>query len=260
MDSVIVTHNSATDLEKQLNTRGMRRGFERVIVVDNASRDDSRWIARACGAEVIARSRNDGLAAAVNAGVRHSDSELVAILNPDVIFDDEALPGQLARAFEAPQLGAVAPSLVLPDGRTQDSARAIPTPVELVKRRLHRRPLGAVEADEPTDVPWLVAAFMVVRRAAFDSVGGFDERFRLYFEDVDFCVRLWSYGWHVRLDPRLQARHEHQASSRRSLVGWPMRQHVRSATRFFAHHPDLLWDSGRKRLVRAPRDRDVTAV
>ncbi len=253
MDSVIVTHNSAGDLQKQLGTPAFRRGFGRLIVVDNASSDGSADIARARGAEVIARSTNDSLAAAVNLGVRRSDSDLVAILNPDVVFDDSALPGRLASAFEDSRLGLLAPSLVLPDGRTQDSARAIPTPLQLVRRRLRGRPHGVVEADGPTDVAWVVAAFIVVRRAAFDRVGGFDERFRLYFEDVDFCVRLWSHGWHVRLDPRLQARHEHQASSRRSLVGWAMRQHVRSAARFFASHPDLLWASGRRRLVRAAR-------
>lgn len=251
MDAVVVSYNSEADLRRQLSWAPLREAFGRVVVVDNDSADGSVAVAEQAGVEVAQTGRNAGFGAAANLGVRATGSEHVAILNPDVLVDDPAQTARLAARFEAdPRAGLIAPALVLPDGRVQDSARAIPAPVELVRRRLTGAELGAVRPEGLETVPWVVAAFIVVRRTAFDEVDGFDEAYRLYFEDVDLCVRLWSAGWRVLLDGTERARHEHAASSRKSLVGWAMRRHTTSAGRFFATHPDLLTASGRARLVR----------
>jgi GT2 family glycosyltransferase len=250
MDALIVTHNSHEDLRRALACAPLREAFPRIVVVDNDSVDDSVALAKAAGAEVLPRGRNDSLAAAVNEGVRRIGGELFAVLNPDVLLDHASAIDALARHFDDPLIGAVAPALRLPDGRLQDSARAVPTPRQLARRRFGGRDLGAVHSDQPVDVDWVVAAFLIVRRDAFDDVGGFDEGYRLYFEDVDFCVRLWSAGWSVRLDPTVVVRHEHRAGSRGSPLGRAFRMHVRSAGRFFARHPDLLLATGRDRLAR----------
>jgi N-acetylglucosaminyl-diphospho-decaprenol L-rhamnosyltransferase len=252
MDAVVVTYNSAKDLNELVQCASCTGAFNRLIVVDNASTDDSVAIARSAGADVIERANNDGMSAAVNEGFRHARSDLVALLNPDVLLEDPTVVTRLAEAFEEDSsLGVAAPALKLPHGLLQDSARTVPTPSQLVHRRLAGSRIGEVVAGTATDVEWVVGAFMVIRRTAFEDVGGFDEGYRLYFEDVDFCVRLWSAGWRVRIDPSLVARHEHQAFSRRSLTSWATRQHVRSAARFYARHPDLLLSTGRERLIRA---------
>jgi N-acetylglucosaminyl-diphospho-decaprenol L-rhamnosyltransferase len=253
MDALIVTHNSGHDLTEALDCVPLRQAFSRIVVVDNNSDDDSVAVAHAAGAEVVARTRNDSLAAAVNAGARRMRGEIFALLNPDVQLDHASSVASLARHFAEPGVGAVAPALRLPNGALQDSAREVPTPGQLALRRLTRVELGVVRSDQPVDVDWVVAAFMLVRRSAFEHVGGFDENYRLYFEDVDFCVRLWSAGWAVRLDPTVVARHEHRGMSRRTVMGRPFRQHVRSAGRFFARHPDLLLATGRDRLARPAR-------
>jgi N-acetylglucosaminyl-diphospho-decaprenol L-rhamnosyltransferase len=245
-----VTYNSAADLRKQLACGPLREAFPRIVVVDNDSTDDSVAVAEAAGVEVIRRARNDGLAAAVNEGARRLNGDAFAVLNPDVLLDRATAVECLARHFDDAGVGAVAPALRLPDGRLQDSARSVPSPRQLAERRLRNREVGAVRSDEPVDVDWVVAAFLLVRRRAFDDVEGFDEGFRLYFEDVDFCVRLWSRGWTIRLDPTVVARHEHRADSRRSPFSRAFRQHLRSAARFFARHPDLLLSTGRRRLGR----------
>lgn len=256
MEAVVITHNSARDLANLLECKPLQDAFDRIVVVDNASTDASCETARAGGAHVLERGVNDSLSAAINAGVRECTSDLIAILNPDVLVDDASVIDELARAFDDPAVGLSAPMLRLPDGSLQDSARTVPSPVELAQRRLQGTDTGALRPDDGAhDVPWVVGAFMLVRREAFWSVGGFDERYKLYFEDVDFCVRLWTEGWRVRIDSRLVVRHEHQASSRKSLVGWAIRQHARSAMRFYATHPDLLAEAGRERLVRPPRTR-----
>ena len=252
-DALIVTHNSAEDLRAALACAPLREAFPRIVVVDNDSKDDSVTVAEAAGAEILRRSTNDGLAAAVNAGARLMRGDVFALLNPDVQLDHASAVGCLARHLAEPCVGAVAPALRLPHGGLQDSARDVPAPGQLALRRLTRSDLGAIRSREPVDVDWVVAAFMLVRREAFGDVGGFDERYRLYFEDVDFCVRLWSAGWTVRLDPTVVVRHEHRATSRGSVLGWAFREHVRSAGRFFARHPDLLLPTGRERLARPAR-------
>ncbi len=253
MDAIIVTYNSARDLARQLRCEPLRAAFDRIVVVDNNSTDSSVSVAEQAGVEVLRRQVNDGFAAAVNAGVLHCSSDLVAVLNPDVFVDDVATVEGLDAAFVDPTVGLVAPRLRLPDGSLQDSARTIPSPLDLAQRRLRGDKVGALETTRNHAVPWVVGAFVVVRRSAFASVNGFDERYRLYFEDVDFCVRLWSAGWQVLIAGDLEARHDHQGSSRKSLFGWAMRRHAKSAWSFYAAHPDLLTTAGRARLVRRPR-------
>jgi N-acetylglucosaminyl-diphospho-decaprenol L-rhamnosyltransferase len=253
IDAIIVTHDSAEQLRTQLSCVPLRSAFDRILVVDNASSDGSTEMAREAGVELIERDRNDSFAAAINEGVRRSSSELFAVLNPDVLLDDPEVVEALERCFDDPAVGLAAPALRLPHGGLQDSARTVPSPIDLARRRFGRKRLGAIPADRLTDVDWVVGAFVVVRRTAFEEVGGFDERYRLYFEDVDFCVRMWSHGWRVRLNPDVVARHEHRAFSRGSMVSWATRQHVRSAALFFLSHPDLALPTGRRRLVRARR-------
>jgi GT2 family glycosyltransferase len=252
MDATIVTYQSSKDLARQLNCEPLRRSFDRIVVVDNGSTDGCVGIARRAGAAVVARESNDGYAAAVNAGVRATRSEFVAIMNPDVFFDEEAVLHRLLDEFSDPRVGLASPALRLPGGHLQDSARAVPSPRELALRRFTRRvTAGAITSDRRLDVPWVVGACVVVRRSAFEDVGGFDERYHLYFEDVDFCVRLWRNGWSVRFVPDVTVRHEHRAASRR--FGRAMTKHARSALRFFQRHPDLLVRTGREDIVRCDR-------
>lgn len=240
MDAVVVTHNSARDLEGLVACRPLREAFDRLIVVDNASSDRSVQIARDAGAEVIARDVNDAFGAAANLGAQRTRGDAFCLLNPDIRFDRSGDLAALAGHLAQPGVGAVAPALVLPDGRLQDSCRDIPTPRELIERRLHGSTAGARWGAEPADVPWAVAACLLLRREAFDAVGGFDVRYRLYFEDVDLCLRMREAGWRVRADQRVRVQHFHRADSRASLTGWATRQHVRSAARFFAGHPAFL--------------------
>jgi GT2 family glycosyltransferase len=238
IEAVVVTHNSMDDLPGLLDCAPLRRAFARMTIVDNASTDGSAELASAAsGVRAIACSENAGFGAAVNVGVRGTTSPFVCVLNPDIRLSDERALAQLAEHFADPAVAIVAPALILPDGSHQDSARAIPVPLDLVRRRVLHRDFGAVRLTQATSVAWVVGAFMLIRRDAFDRVGGFDERFRLYFEDVDLCVRLGRHGLRVLYDPTVSVSHEHKAASRQSLAAWSTRVHLRSALRFYAHHP-----------------------
>jgi N-acetylglucosaminyl-diphospho-decaprenol L-rhamnosyltransferase len=240
MDAVIVTHNSADDLRALAASRVTLDSFDRIVIVDNASTDETGEIAVEAGFELVSLGINRGLAVAVNIGASRSRGVAFALLNPDVRMIAADDVGRLERSLDDPEVGAVAPSLILPDGQTQDSARWVPTPFDLVARRFSGRDLGAVRATTPVDVDWAVAACLVIRRAAWDRIGGFDEGYFLYFEDVDFGVRLRAAGYRLRYDPRVRIQHDHRAASRGSVRSPATRHHIRSAIRFFRRHPASL--------------------
>jgi N-acetylglucosaminyl-diphospho-decaprenol L-rhamnosyltransferase len=240
MEAVIVTHNSAAELRAQVASRSTVESFDRVLVVDNASTDDTREVAADAGLEVVPLEDNRGLAAAANLGVGRTSGPSFALLNPDVRAISEGDFRHLEEELGEDGIGAVAPALVLPDGTVQDSARWVPSPLDLVIRRISRKDRGAVRVTNPVDVEWATAACLVVRRDAFDRIGGFDERYFLYFEDVDLCVRLRAAGFRVRYDPTVRLHHDYQAASRESVSTPETRHHIRSALRFFRRTPAAL--------------------
>lgn len=234
-DLIIVTHNSEGDLRELPSVT--LEAFARVIVVDSGSTDASREVARGLGAEVIARP-NDGFGVAANAGAQLAQGEIFALMNPDIRFRSLSVEASMAQLFASePDIGLAAPALELPDGHIQDSARTVPTPVNVFRRRWSDRRSGALSPRERADVPWVVGACVFIRRRAFTEVDGFDPAFFLYFEDVDLCVRLRRAGWRVVLDPANVALHEHRGESRRSLTGWATRRHIESSLRFWRKHP-----------------------
>jgi N-acetylglucosaminyl-diphospho-decaprenol L-rhamnosyltransferase len=240
MDAVIVTHNSAADLRAQVASQATLESFDRLLVVDNASTDNTREVAADAGLEVVSLEANRGLAAAANVGVDKASGPTFALLNPDVRATSAGDFPRLEEELAEDGIGAVAPALVLPDGTLQDSARWVPNPLDLVVRRISRRDRGAVRVTNPVDVEWATAACLVIRRSAFDRIGGFDERYFLYFEDVDLCVRLRAAGFRVRYDPTVRVHHDYRAASRASVRTPETRYHIRSALRFFQRTPAAL--------------------
>ncbi len=237
VDAVIVTHNSSEDIRALAASQSTLSSFRHLIVVDNASSDDTRAVAAEAGFDVVPQDVNRGLAVAINLGARRTHGPVFALLNPDVrLAGPDDLP-RLEGHLSDPAVGAVAPALVLPSGELQDSARRVPTPADLVIRRFTGRQPDAVRDTGPVDVEWAVAACLIVRRTAFEQIGGFDERYFLYFEDVDFGVRLGSAGYRIRYDPTVSVFHDHRAASRSSVASAATRHHIRSALRFYVRNP-----------------------
>jgi len=239
-ECVVVAYNSAEDLRGFTECEPLLASFSKVIVVDNGSTDDSVEIARQSGFEVIQLETNDGYAAASNVGIRAASGPFVTLLNPDIRVNDRHLFNDLESHFDDERVAVVAPALELPDGSLQDSARSVPRPHELAWRRWLHAELGVIRSDGPTAVPWVVGACMMIRRTAFNAVNGFDPSYPLYFEDVDFCVRLQQSGWSTVFDPTMSAIHYHRGDSRRSLFGPSTRRHARSAARFYRQHPKYI--------------------
>lgn len=158
-----------------------------------------------------------GYGANQNAAFRHARGGYFCVLNPDIRFDADPFPA-LTRALDADGVGAVAPVVLSPAGEIEDSARRFPTLASLAKKAFARRPvLDYAVGEQPFSPDWVGGMFMLVRRAAFERAGGFDERYYLYYEDVDLCRRLRALGYDIRVAPQARVVHDARRRSRRDL-------------------------------------------
>ena len=172
-----------------------------------------------------------GYAANHNAAAAVASGRYFCVLNPDIRLMRNPwhrLIGQL----QDESVGVVGPLIVSPSGQIENSARRFPTPVSILKKAfLGRTDVEYAIATEPLHPDWIGGMFMVFRTALFRFVGGFDERYFLYYEDVDLCWRLNRAGLRVLLIPSEQAVHAAQRASHRNLVY--LKWHVCSMLRFF---------------------------
>lgn len=226
--AVVVTYESAGVLREcleSLHGAAPRRGL-RVIVVDNASGDESAAVAGELlgDAAVVRRSANGGFAAGVNEVLAGFSGEYLAVINPDLVVPAGALDA-LADALDAdPRIGLVGPRVVDPSGRAEDTTGWFPTLEREISHSWHldrllaregrRRPLPA--AGGP--VEWLSGCAWLLRGSAIREIGPLDEEYFLYFEDVDYCRRLQDAGWKVVADTRVTVTHAGGQGSTRSAT------------------------------------------
>lgn len=180
--------------------------------------------------EIIANAEPKGFGANHNAAFAASPTPAFCILNPDIRLDCDPFP-QLLEALAAPGVGLVAPRILSPAGTIEDSARRYPTLPRILKRALGSAPrIDYDMTGSRFSSEWVAGMFMLVRREAFAAVDGFDERYFLYYEDVDLCRRLHRAGYDVVCVPEASAIHEARRASRRNLKH--MRWHLTSMARF----------------------------
>lgn len=217
---VILNYNSGEDILSCLGSLWEVGEPLEVVVVDNASSDGSpqRITERFPHVCMVRNERNLGFATAANQGVRASRAPHVFLLNPDATVRPQALTTLMRCLDERPRAGAVGPLVRNPDGSIQPSKRGFPSLPEAAMHGL----LGLFWSTNPgtraylltdTDlsqlrrVGWVAGHSVLLRREAFEAVGGFDERFFFFVEDVDLCRRLWDAGWEVWFEPRAEVVH-----------------------------------------------------
>ncbi len=221
VDVVVVAYRSARHLTACLDAIGsFGSSVERTIVVDNSSPDESAEIAERhpLGPDVVRLPTNVGFGGGCNAGAGVSAASEILFLNPDALVEPGAVEALAAGLDRDPRVGAVGARLVDPDGEltaasagAEPSIRSVAGHFLLLSRlpfigRLFP-PLQLADAARHALPDWVSGGAMLVRRSAFDAVGGFDERFFLYMEDVDLCRRLREAGWTIRYEPSAVVRH-----------------------------------------------------
>lgn len=248
---VIVNYQSYEDLQDCLASLGPPDPAVTIVIVDHASRRDAAdEIERTFPhAHLLRQQSNEGFAAGVNRGARESTTPYVLLLNPDCVAGPDTCR-RLAAWMEAhPRVGVAGPRILNSDGSVQPSARRFPDLTTGIAGRsswltrvfprnpLSRRNLAPSQArsDAPRVVDWVSGAVMIIRRDAFEAVGGFDTGFFLYWEDADFCRRLEDAGWQTMYVPELTVRHAGGRSSRHAADASLVAFH-RSAFRLFWKH------------------------
>jgi len=254
--SVIVVHyQSRPALERLLRSLGATRPdpVRELLIVNNSGEaiedllEGLPWPAR-----VIAPGRNLGYARGVNEGIRAAREDQVLILNPDIVVRPGSVEALVGCAAARPRAGIVAPRLLNPDGTLQLSARRFYNWKTLL---LRRAPLGPYAARSRTlrnhlmadwdhadtrPVDWVLGAAMLARKRAIRDVGLMDERYFLYFEDVDWCQRMWRHGYEVLYCADATMVHEHARASAQ-LRARSIRAHAAGLLRFAEKWSALLY-------------------
>jgi len=245
---VIVTHNSRSPVEKCLKSieaHPPASTFE-VLVVDNASTDGTPdMIAeRFPSVRLIRNGDNVGYSGGVNQGIRSSQGRHLLILNPDIVVGESSIDRLVDFLERTPDAGIAASKLVYPDGRLQLSCRRFYSFTVLLLRRtflgklfpnarlLREHLMMDYDHESARRVDWVIGACMLVRREAIERVGSMDERFFLYFEDIDWCYRMGKHGWSVYYVPASVLVHSYERSSAKSIFRKPFLIHLLSMLRY----------------------------
>jgi N-acetylglucosaminyl-diphospho-decaprenol L-rhamnosyltransferase len=255
--AVVVNYESGTSLAGCLADL-WAAGLAELVVVDNGSSDGSLADAvdSVAGVEVVVPGRNLGYGAAANRGVAASTSPLVLVCNPDLEVPARAVAEMGAVLDADPDCALVGPLIRTPAGDRYPSARQFPSMVDAAghallglfapdnrfTRNYQRSELdGAGTAVHRAD--WVSGACFLVRRTAFEAVGGFDESYFMYLEDVDLCWRLGREGWHVAYAAAAEVTHIQGRSTDRHPYRMIL-EHHRSLLRFASRS-----SSGWRRLL-----------
>ena len=258
--AVVVSYNTRDDLLRCLaSLRDHVTMPMETVVVDNASADGSAEAVRRefPGARLVESAENEGFSRANNRGIRESSAPYILVLNSDAEVRPRAVETLTALLDERPDVGVAGPRTLGSDGTAQVSfGPALTLLAEVRQRRLVRgvregRPaaLRAVEATSlrAHEPAWVSASCFLARRSALDAVGGFDEGFFLYEEDVDLCVRVRRAGWRVVFTPQAEVVHH----LGRSMDQTPARARIeyhRSHVRYYRKHNGPI-QAGLLRLV-----------
>jgi GT2 family glycosyltransferase/glycosyltransferase involved in cell wall biosynthesis len=224
LDIIIVNYKSTAYLIKCIESiyDSVGRVSVNILVQDNASGDGVERIKEIFPqVRLCVNSANIGFGAAVNRAIRKSSAPYVMLLNPDTTVVSGVFDLTVDYLEANADVGIVGPKILDSDGTIQGSARSFPTPLtaffgrtSLITRlfpnnRITTANLLTRNSDgiTPMEVDWVSGACMVVRRQAINEVGVFDERFFMYWEDADWCRRMWDHGWKVAYFPRAAILH-----------------------------------------------------
>jgi GT2 family glycosyltransferase len=188
-----------------------------------------------CPVTVVENTSPKGFGANHNAAFRLAKGAWFCVMNPDIRLPENPFP-LLIEEIERQHAAVIAPAVLSPAGQVEDSIRRFPTPLSLAGKMLGlsdgRYPFSV--GDETFSADWVGGMFMLFRAEDYRHVGGFDEGFFLYYEDVDICTRLWETGSRVLACPKAQVVHSARRASRRTPRY--MRWHACSMVRYLGKH------------------------
>jgi GT2 family glycosyltransferase len=269
MSVVVVSFNALEILERCLQGIAAAAPVE-TVVVDNGSTDGSIDFVRSRfpGVRLLVSEENRGYGGAANQGIAACSTAGVLLLNSDAVIAADALPALGRYLAERPRVAVVGPRLTNPDGSLQRSAYAYPSAADTIlgESGLHhvvrRIPLLSElflrtwSHAEARRVPWVLGAALAIQRSAFDMVGGFDDAYFMYGEEVDLCRRLERAGFETHYAPVTTVVHVGGASTRKQTAAM-RREFLISKRRYLLRHESR---GAAARLLRLLRTVDMARM
>ena len=247
VSAVVVSHGHAAELPRSLSALAPQVDETLVIANLPGSADGVSSDVR-----VLENPRALSFAANVNLGIAATSGEYVLVANPDAIAEPDAVGTLVAFADAHPGCGIAGPEMHWPDGSRQPSRRRFPTVRGTIVRRtpLRRlRPPYETQREhytlderptEPVRADWMLGAFLLMRRAMLDEIGGWDSGYRHYCEDIDVCYRAAQAGWERWYVPGAVVTHAYAAVIDRRFLSRHTLWHARGMARFVRKHPERL--------------------
>jgi N-acetylglucosaminyl-diphospho-decaprenol L-rhamnosyltransferase len=248
VSGVVVSHGHARELEHSLPALAPQ--VDELVVVANVPGSVPAELPP--GVRVIENARPLSFAANANVGAAATKHDLVLVANPDAVPEPGAV--RILREFmEAhPRCGVAGPRMVYEDGSWQASRRSFPTVGATLVRRTplrllfpplehqRRHYLLDERPSEPVESDTMLGAFLLLRRAMLDEIGGWDPGFRMYCEDIDLNYRAAKAGWERWYVPAAVVRHEYAAVIDKMFLSRHTVWHARAMLRFLRKHPERL--------------------
>ncbi len=225
-------------------------GFE-VIVVDNASSDGTGEMVQKYFSKVlfIQNSQNLGFAKANNLGIKAAKGDYILLLNPDTLFLEDSVSKIIQKMESDEVIGVLGCKIVSPDGTEQKSVRKFPkiTDILCLFLKLHKFFPSVLDDylekdfdySKEKEVDQVMGAFFLIRRKVLDKIGLLDENYFIWFEEVDFCLRVWQAGWKVLFFPSTSVIHYGGMSFEQESTLKKQIWFFKSALRFFKMHQCL---------------------
>jgi GT2 family glycosyltransferase len=239
--AVVVSHGTPEAVARLLPA--LREQVDELVVIANVPGSVPG------GVEALHNELPLGFAANLNHGFALTTAPLVVSVNPDAVPEPGAVAALVDFMARHARCGVAGPKMLYPDGSWQPSRRRFPTVTGTIVRRTplrrlipQRRHFHLDEAvpDAPVQVDWMLGGFLMLRRGMLEELGGFDEGYRLYGEDIDLQYRAMRSGWERWYVPEAVVRHEHQAETDRRWLTRRTLWHWAGVLRFIRKHPERL--------------------
>jgi GT2 family glycosyltransferase len=248
ISAVVVSHGHGTQLATLLPLLAPQ--VDEVVVISNLPASVPAELPVAT--RVLENRAPRRLAENVNLGIAATSGAWVLFSNPDVLPDEDAVATLHAFAADRARCGIAGPRTEWPDGTWQPTRRSFPTVRGTIVRRTPLRrvfpPLErqrshyhlGEDVSEPVEAEWLLGAFLLMRRAMLDELGGWDEGYRHYVEDIDLCYRAMQAGWERWYVPAAHVTHNWAQVTDRRFLSRHTLWHAQSMARFVTRHPETL--------------------
>lgn len=223
------------------------------FILDNNSKDKNQLSKlQNKKLKIINLKKNLGFGGAINYILKKEikNYNYFIILNPDIILQKHTLDETIKYIDSNDNIGILGPKLYYPDNTLQDSYRKFPNIIDLIikrtflkkifQNRMKKYLMWDKDPNKTEEVDWVVGAFMVLKANALKKINFFDERFFLFFEDVDLCKRMWKSNYKVIYYPKVYAIHNHERLSSGGIQNIftkkTLRIHILSAIKYFIKH------------------------